>query len=249
MNFNLEKKIIIISGGAKEISKGIIKALAAENAIPVIVGGNETDNLKMLETIDNKGFQIATELTNPVECENAVIKIVEKFGYIDGLINNAGVNDSVGLEKGNYEEFVALLHKNLAPCFLMTHFALPYLKKSKGAIINICFKTTEAGVGNIAMPPTSGGGREALTREWAVELLPWSIRVNAVVITGSSDALYSTSIEAFENPEKKLKSITENKIVTSGEIANVVVFLLSERSSHTTGEIVPVSSGDANLKD
>ena len=251
MNFNLDKKIIIISGGAKGISEGIIKALAAENAIPVIVGKNETDILKMLESADNKGFHVVAELTKPVECENAVKRITEKFGRIDGLVNNASAKDNIGLEKVNYEQFAGSLHKNLVPCFLMTHFALPYLKKSKGAIVNICFKKGETIQGNIATNAASGGGREALTREWAVELLPWSIRVNAVVIAESSDALYNTGIKTFEKPGEKSKSVTENislqnKIITPAEIANIAVFLLSERSSHTTGELVPVSGGYAD---
>jgi len=126
MNLNLDKKIIIVTGGAKGIGKGIVKVLAAENAVPVIVGRNEGDNLKTLEGIDNKGFQVVAELTKPGECENAVKQIVRKYNRIDGLVNNAGVNDGVGLENGNYEAFIGSLHKNLVHYYLMAHHALPY---------------------------------------------------------------------------------------------------------------------------
>ncbi|HEY5464915.1 MAG TPA: SDR family oxidoreductase [Hanamia sp.] len=252
MNLNLDKKIIIVTGGAKGIGEGIVKALAAENAVPVIVGRKEADNLKTLENIDGKGFQVVAELTKPDECENAVKKIVEKFNRIDGLVNNAGVNDGVGLEKGNYEQFVASLHKNLIHYYLMAHHALPYLKQSKGAIVNISSKTAETGQGNTSAYAASNGGRNALTREWAVELLPYSIRVNAVIVAECYTPLYNTWIKTFDHPEEKLKSITEKipfekRMTTSEEIANMVVFLLSDRSSHTTGQLIHVDGGYVHL--
>jgi L-fucose dehydrogenase len=100
MNLHLDKKIIIVTGGAKGIEEGIVKArFQMKNAIPVIVGRNGSDNLKKLETIDNNGFQVVAELTKPEECEHAIKKIIEKYNHIDGLVNNAGINDGVGLEK------------------------------------------------------------------------------------------------------------------------------------------------------
>ena len=252
MNLNLNERITIVTGGAKGIGEGIVKVLAEENAIPVIVGRKEADNLKTLESIGNKGFQVVAELTKPAECENAIKKIVEKYGRIDGLVNNAGVNDGVGLEKGNYEQFVASLHKNLVHYYLVAHHALPYLKQSKGAIVNIGSKTAETGQGNTSAYAASNGGRDALTREWAVELLPYSIRVNAVIVAECYTPLYDTWIKTFENSEEKLKSITEKipfgkRMTTAEEIANMVVFLLSERSSHTTGQLIHVDGGYAHL--
>ena len=182
MNLNLDQKVIIVTGGAKGIGEGIVKVLENESAIPVIIGRNEDDNLKCLESIGNKGFQVVAELTKPDECDKAVKQVVEKYERIDGLVNNAGVNDGVGLENGNYEQFVASLHKNLVHYYLMAHHALPYLKKSKGAIVNIGSKTAETGQGNTSAYAASNGGRSALTREWAVELLKYSIRVNEVVV-------------------------------------------------------------------
>jgi len=252
MNLNLDNKIIIVTGGAKGIGEGIVKALAAENAIPVIVGRNEKDNCKTLESIDGKGFQIVAELTQPDECENSVKKIIEKFDRIDGLVNNAGVNDSVGLGKGNYENFIASLHRNLVHYYLMAHHALPYLKRSKGSIVNIGSKTAETGQGNTSGYAASNGGRNALTREWAVELLPYTIRVNEVVVAECFTPLYESWIKTFENPEEKLKSITQKiplgkRMTTVEEIAAMVVFLLSGKSSHTTGQIIHVDGGYVHL--
>ena len=252
MNLHLAQKIIIVTGGAKGIGEGIVKVLAAENAVPVIIGRNEEDNLKMLSTIDNKGFQVVAELTKPLECEKVIKQVIEKFNHIDGLVNNAGVNDGVGLEKGNYEAFLSSLHKNLVHYYLMAHHCLPYLKESKGAIVNIGSKTAETGQGNTSGYAASNGGRNALTREWAVELLKYGIRVNEVVVAECYTPLYEKWIKTFEAPEEKLKSITEKiplekRMTTPVEIANMVAFLLSDCSSHTTGQLIHVDGGYVHL--
>ncbi len=252
MELSLDQKVIIVTGGAKGIGEGIVKKLAAENAIPVIIGRNEADNIKALEAIGNKGFQVTAELSDPLQCELAVKKIADQFLRIDGLVNNAGENDGVGLEHGDYERFMQSLHKNLVHYYLVAHYALPYLKESKGAIVNIGSKTSETGQGNTSAYAAANGGRNALTREWAVELLKYGIRVNAVLVAECFTPLYQTWINTFDDPEEKLNSITQkiplgNRMTTQEEIANMVVFLLSDRSSHTTGQLIHVDGGYVHL--
>jgi L-fucose dehydrogenase len=252
MNLHLDDKIIIVTGGAKGIGEGIVKALAAENAVPVIIGRSEADNAKALESINNKGFQVVAELTDPAACEDAVKKVIEKYGRIDGLVNNAGVNDGVGLENGSYEDFIASVHKNVVHYYLMAHHALPYLKKSKGPIVNIGSKTAETGQGGTSGYAASNGGRNALTREWAVELLKYNIRVNAVIVAECYTPLYDKWIKTFDNSAEKLKAITEKiplekRMTSAQEIADMVVFLLSDRSSHTTGQLIHVDGGYVHL--
>ena len=175
MNLNLKDKVIIVTGGAKGIGEGIVKVLANEDALPVIIGLNQADNKKTLDEIIGKGFQVVAELSDAEECKKAVEEIMRKFGRIDGLVNNAGVNDGVCLGNGSYEAFIASLHKNLVHYYLIAHHALPALKASKGSIVNIGSKTAETGQGGTSAYAASNGGRNALTREWAVELLPFGI--------------------------------------------------------------------------
>lgn len=183
MNLGLGDKIILVTGGAKGIGEGIVRVLAAEGAVPVIVGRNEEDNRALLNELENgrsRGFQVVAELTEPEACAQAIAEVRKKFGRIDGLVNNAGVNDGVGLETGTYEAFLQSLHKNLVHYYLMAHHALPELKQSRGAIVNISSKTAETGQGGTSAYAASNGGRNALTREWAVELLKYGIRVSTL---------------------------------------------------------------------
>lgn len=235
MNLQLSNKVIIVTGGAKGIGEGICKVLAAEGAIPVVVGRKAADNEIVVAAITaagGKAFQVAAELSDPQECKKAVDAVVAHFGRIDGLVNNAGVNDGVGLENGTYEAFMASLHKNVVHYYLMAHYALPELKKSKGSILNITSKTAETGQGNTSAYAAANGGRNALTREWAVELLKYGIRVNAIVVAECWTPAYDTWISGLANAEEKLKEITskiplENRMTTAEEIANATAFLLS----------------------
>lgn len=251
MDLELKNKVIIVTGGARGIGAGITKTLAAEGAIPVVIGRDTKDNEAIIKELAT-GFAITADLVYPAECEKAIKAAVEKFGRIDGLVNNAGLNDSVGLENGNYEAFIASMHNNLVHYYLMAHHALPELKKSKGPIVNISSKVAETGQGGTSAYAAANGGRNALTREWAVELLKYGIRVNAVIVAECFTPLYENWISKFPDPVEKLRSITEKiplgkRMTTPEEIANMVVFLLSERSSHTTGQLVYVDGGYTHL--
>jgi L-fucose dehydrogenase len=255
MNLNLTDKIIVVTGGAKGIGEGIVHALAAEGAIPVIIGRSEDDNLKVVEAIKANGLKvdhIVAELTLPEECKKAVQTVTDRYGRIDGVVNNAGVNDGVGLENGDYESFMASLHKSVVHYYLIAHYALPALKISKGAILNITSKTADTGQGNTSGYAASNGARNALTREWAVELLKYGIRVNAVVVAECWTPLYESWISTLPNPTEKRQEIESkiplgNRMTTTEELANTVVFLLSDRSSHTTGQLIYVDGGYVHL--
>jgi len=147
---------------------------------------------------------------------------------------------------------MASLHKNVVHYYLMAHYALPALKASKGAIVNVGSKVAETGQGNTSAYAAANGGRSALTREWAVELLPYGIRVNALIVAESWTPLYANWIKTLPNPDEKLKDIVskiplEKRMTTTEEIANMIVFLLSDKSSHTTGQLIHVDGGYTHL--
>ena len=255
MDLHLQNKVIIVTGGAKGIGLGIAKVLSVEGAIPFIIGRNKEDNLRAIEEIQLKGgkaFQTVAELTKPDACEQAITAIMQQCGRIDGLVNNAGVNDGVNLENGSYERFMESLHKNLVHYYLIAHYALPSLIKSKGSIVNISSKTAETGQGGTSAYAAANGGRNALTREWAVELLKYGIRVNAIIVAESWTPLYEKWLNTLPNPEEKMKQITsriplEHRMTTPEEIGNTVAFLLSNKSSHTTGQLIHVDGGYVHL--
>jgi L-fucose dehydrogenase len=255
MELHLKEKVIVVTGGAKGIGQGIVNVLAREGALPVIVGRNEADNIQAVDRVvqaGGKAFQVTAELTRPDECERAARSILDQFPNVYGLVNNAGVNDGVGLERGSYDAFLASLHKNLVHYYLMAHYLLPALKESKGAIVNIGSKTAETGQGNTSAYAAANGGRNALTREWAVELLKYGIRVNAVIVAECWTPLYEKWIATLPNPKEKLESIVakiplEQRMTTAEEIANAVAFLLSNVSSHTTGQLIHVDGGYVHL--
>ena len=133
MELLLNKKVIVVTGGSKGIGAGIVNVLVSEGAIPVIVGRNKKDILKEVSNYKEKGNEIGyafAELSKPDECEKAVNEIIKEFGRIDGLVNNAGINDGIGLENGNYEDFLSSIKNNLAHYYKMAQLCLLYTSPS-----------------------------------------------------------------------------------------------------------------------
>lgn len=252
MNLYLQEKVIIVTGGASGIGESICMKLAEEGAIPCILDNNKKRSVEVVTEIANQfnvnAFFCLTELTDVNSCRDAIGKILLKFGRIDGLVNNAGINDGVGLETGNYEAFIASLDRNVGHYFTIAHYVLPALKESKGSIVNICSKTAITGQGGTSGYAAANGERLSLTKEWAVELLPFGINVNAVVVAECWTPQYKWWINQQPDPEEKLKEITskiplENRMTSCGEIADSVLFLLSKNSQSINGQFYCVDGG------
>lgn len=254
MDLQLKDKAILVSGGAKGIGAAIARICSREGGVPVIIDRDQKSSEQLREELARSGNcgTITTELSTPENCEHAVQEAIHKFGRIDALVNNAGVNDKVGLEHGNPKDYIASLHRNLVHYYSMAHYALPYLKQSQGVIINIGSKTAVTGQGNTSGYASSKGAIMALTREWAAELLPYKIRVNTVIPAEVLTPLYRDWLDTFPDPEVKLRSILEkiplaNRMTTVEEVAAMVVFLISGRSGHTTGQHIFVDGGYTHL--
>jgi L-fucose dehydrogenase len=255
MDLQLNGRVILVTGGAKGIGAAIVRECAREGAIPVIVDKDVDTGKAVQAELRQAGRAcefVAAELSMAKECASAVETIVNALGHLDALVNNAGVNDGVGLERGNPEEFVKSLERNLVHYYAMAHFALAALKKSRGSIVNISSKTAVTGQGGTSGYVASKGAILGLTREWAAELLSLGIRVNAVIPAEVMTPLYEQWLAKHPNPQEKLQRIVSKiplgqRMTTAEEIAATVVFLLSEKSGHTTGQHLFVDGGYVHL--
>ena len=130
----------------------------------------------------------------------------------------------------------------------MTHLCVDALKASRGSIVNISSKTALTGQGGTSGYTAAKGAQLSLTREWATSLRNDGVRVNAVIPAEVMTPLYARWIDTFADPTAKLASIVEKipfgqRMTTAEEIADSVLFLLSSRSSHTTGQWLVVDGG------
>ena len=256
MDLNLKDKVVVISGAAGiegSIGETMLRALAEEGAIPAVIDRNSR-GFGYVETLQQKGTDASffqTDVTDPAQIEKAVAGIAGKYGRIDAVINNVGVNDGAGLE-ASYEEFMQSLKLNMVSYFLIVKHALPLLKASKGNILNIGSKVAYTGQGGTSGYAASKGGVLALTREWSVDLIRYDIRCNAIIIAESWTPAYDNWLKTLDNPEGKLEAITskipfQKRMTTPEEIANQALFLISDKASHTTGQHVFVDGGYVHL--
>src|SRR6266700_6463501 len=251
MDLHLNGKVVLVTGGAKGIGAAIVRAAVAEDAVPVIVD-RDANSARKLHSELSVGEVIVADLSAAESCYAVIQRTIERFGRLDALVNNAGVNDKVGLEHGSPEQYIQSLGRNLFHYYNMAHYALPHLKKSRGRLVNISSKTALTGQGSTSGYASAKGAILALTREWAVELLEYGIRVNAVVPAEVMTPLYRQWLDTFPKPDEKLKTILakiplEKRMTTPDEIAAVVVFLISGRASHITGQHIFVDGGYVHL--
>lgn len=255
MNLNLKDKVFIVSGGSKGIGEAITKAIAEEGGIPVIASRSKAETIALVEALQQQGIPahgIVGDLQALGHCKTVIDETAAKYGRIDGIVNNAGVNDGASLEKGP-EAFRKSIELNLFHYYDLVHYALPYLKKSKGAIVNISSKVALTGQGNTSGYAAAKGAQLGLTREWAAALLPYSIRVNAILPAEVMTPLYRKWLDSsFDDPAAKEAEIVskiplEKRMTSAEEIAAMAVFLLSDKSAHTTGQFMIPDGGYVHL--
>jgi len=246
---------VLITGGAKGIGAAITRAVAQERAIPVVVDRDAAAAKDLLARLESEGLSahfIEYDLSSASNCQAAVQRALSIGKRLDALVNNAGVNDGAGLENGGPAKFVTSLERNLFHYYNMAHYALPSLKATKGSIVNIASKVAVTGQGGTSGYAAAKGAILALTREWAVELLSYGIRVNAVLPAEVMTPLYRQWLDTFEQPEQKLASIVakipfEKRMTSAEEIAGLVAFLISSRAGHIVGQHLYVDGGYVHL--
>jgi L-fucose dehydrogenase len=254
MQLGLEGKIVLITGGARGIGAAITGACAREGAIPVVLDRDEAAIAELQSDLlrqELRAESILADLTDMSSSCAAIENFARQHGRIDGLVNNAGINDGVGLERGSPEEFLTSLRLNLVHYYTVTQVALPFLKQSRGAIVNIASKVAVTGQGGTSGYAAAKGAIMELTVDWAAELVGYGIRVNTVVPAEVKTGQYESWLQKFENPEEKRREISARiplgrRMTEPREIADMVVFLLSPQSA-ITGQQIYVDGGYVHL--
>ena len=244
MELGLHGKTIIVTGGSAGIGSAICRILRDEGATPINLSRDPPREAGIAEFYP-------VELTGEAQLREAIERIAQQHGGIDGLVNNAGVNDNIGLDAG-VAAFRGSLERNLIHYFAMMHHCLPHLRKSRGPIVNIASKVALTGQGGTSGYAASKGGQLALTREWAAELAPDGIRVNAVLPAEVDTEMYREWVKKFLDPQAQYAKIAARiplgkRFTRPEEIAGVAVFLLSARASHITGQFIFPDGGYVHL--
>ena len=255
MDLQLKDKVVLITGGAKGIGEAVSRGCAREGAIPVFIDKDVEAGERLhgeLRDSSSRCKFIRADVLEADVCRSTVERTLQEFGRLDILVNNVGANDNVGLETGTPDKYVSSLRLNLFHYYNMAHFALPALKKSQGNILNIASKVAVTGQGGTSGYTSAKGAILSLTRDWAAELLPCGIRVNALVPAEVMTPLYKWWVNQFPNPEEKLNRIVSKiplgkRMTQPHEIAAMVLFLISPQASHVTGQHVFVDGGYTHL--
>jgi L-fucose dehydrogenase len=249
MDLALRDKVIIVTGGGSGIGAAVSEVLAEEGAIPVILTRRQPDAAWLAGV--KRADVVLADLSDDDQCRRAVDEIRAKHGRIDGLVNNAGANDSVGIEAGP-KAFRESLDRNLIHYYTLVHLLADDLRATKGAIVNVSSKTALTGQGATSAYVAAKAAQLGLTREWAAAFLNDGIRVNAVIPAEVMTQMYADWLKTTDDPEERLAEITRriplgHRMTTPREIADTVVFLLSARSSHTTGQWLFPDGGYTHL--
>jgi len=256
VDLDLKDRVILVTGGAAGIGEAVSRACLDEGAVVVVVSRSAQHVQPFLAEMQQKQARldfIEAQLAEPENCRRAVEFVQQKHGRLDGLVNNAGANDNVGLASGDPERFLESLRHNLVHYYAMAHYALPMLKQSKGAIVNISSKVALTGQGGTSAYAAAKGAQLALTREWAAELLPFGIRVNSVLPAEVLTPLYKRWLDRLPDPAAELQRITQRiplgqRMTEGAEIAAMTIFLLSaKQSGHTTAQHIVVDGGYTHL--
>ena len=237
--FNLENKVVIITGGTRGIGFETAKSFLENKANVIIFGSKEESVKKAKEELNNKVDGYYPNLNNYEEIEKTIKEIYDKYGHIDILINNAGMSDNKKIEDIKSEDFVNIMNLNVNAVFNMSKAVIPYMKEqNKGVILNTSSMVSIYGQPSGVGYPASKFAVNGITKSLARELARYNIRVNAVapgiIKTDMVSSLPKELIEPL------IKTIPLGRIGEPKDIANAFLFLSSPLASYITGVILQV---------
>ena len=244
----LHNKIIVITGGGDGIGWECAKAYAKAGAIICIIDKNALPADKLKEIKTSEALTLTCNMAEEAQVSNAFTAIIERFGRIDAIHNNAAIaHPSKTLDETSNQEWDLLMNVNLKSILYTTRYGIEHLKKSEGCILNTSSMVGSIGQDNHAAYVATKGAINALTKAMALDYAPFKIRVNAV----SPAAINTPTLQAWSREQPNKAEIEQylNKLQPLGNmpagdvIADACVFLLSNAARFITGTILPVSGG------
>lgn len=242
----LDNKVAIITGGTRGIGFETARTFLENGAKVAIFGSREETVKKALESLqqENADYEVIglhPTLTNEEEVKTAFETVKEKFGKIDILINNAGVSSSTKLENYTIDEYDKIADLNIKSVFVCSKQILPYLKETKGVILNTSSMVSLYGQPSGVMYPASKFAVNGIIKSLSRELAPYGIRVNGVAPGITETDMVKNLPEEMIAP--LIKTIPLGRIGTPRDIANGFLFLASDLATYITGEILQIDGG------
>lgn len=245
----LKDKVAIVTGGTRGIGFEIVRTFLQNGAKVALLGSKEESVTKSLELLkqENPNYQVIgfyPTLHSEKEMVDTFKKINEFFGEIDILVNNAGISSKTPIENYTEEEYDKISDLNIKAVFTCSKVAIPYLKVTKGTIINTSSMVSIYGQPSGVMYPASKFAVNGITKSLARELAKYEIRVNAV----APGIIETDMIKDLpkEMIEPLIKTIPLNRMGTTKDVANCFLFLASDLANYVTGEILQVDGGARN---
>ena len=238
----LKEKVALITGSTSNIGLGIARAFAREGAKVIVHSRHSEDSGKIAGEI--RGDSFAADLARADEIDRLFKHIEAKHGRLDLLVNTVAHSTKNGILEVTLEEWQQILAVNLTAYFLCIQRAAKMMQKTGGgAIINISAASGERGSPGTAVYSISKGAINALTRQAAVDLAPYNIRVNGIIA-----GIIGTPLGRRDMGNRKTEydTIPLKRIGQPEEVAEAAVFLASEKAAYITNTILPVDGGRMN---
>ena len=242
----LDKKVAIVTGGTRGIGFEVVRTFLNNGASVALLGSKEESVTKAINKLkeENGNYPVIgfyPDLASEKEVKEVFNKVANEFGHIDILVNNAGLSSSTKIEDYTIEEYDKIANVNMKGVFICSKEIVPYLKETKGNIINISSMVSIYGQSAGCVYPMSKFAVNGLTKSLSRELAPVGIRVNAV-----APGITKTDMVA-NLPDEVIKpliaTIPIGRIGEPKDIANACLFLASDMASYVTGEIMQVDGG------
>lgn len=237
----MSTKVAVVTGAARGIGLATTKLFGSEG-YKVIMVDRDAPELATASTGLNYAHAINADVSQPEQVDSMIAEVLEKFDRIDALVNNAGVADFGPIEDTTFARWRTVMETNLDGVFLCTQAAIPALKKTKGAIVNIA---SISGLRASTLRVAYGTSKAAviqLTLQQAVELGEFGIRAN-VVAPGPVRTKLAMAVHSEEIIAAYHDAIPLNRYGNEDEIANCIAFLCSDKASFVTGQLLAADGG------